>query len=111
MQEMILKKIKVGDSPGLSVREVTGVITLEDILEEMIKAEIVDEHDTFVANDSMQRVNKVPCLCTPPFCQHACMRVQTWRTEPCHVTHMSKTATRDPLSQPICVSMYDGLWR
>lgn len=37
----------------------TGVITLEDILEEVIKAEIIDEHDTFVANDSMQKVHKV----------------------------------------------------
>lgn len=25
----------------------------------MIKAEIIDEHDTFVANDSMQKVQKV----------------------------------------------------
>jgi Mg2+/Co2+ transporter CorC len=39
--------------------QVTGVITLEDILEEVIRAEIIDEHDTFVANDSMQRVRKV----------------------------------------------------
>lgn len=39
--------------------QVTGVITLEDILEEVIKAEIIDEHDTFVANDSMQKVHKV----------------------------------------------------
>lgn len=65
VQDMILKKIKAGDTAALSVREVRGVITLEDILEEMIQAEIVDEHDTFVANDSMQRVHKVrpvrPC--------------------------------------------------
>lgn len=42
--------------------QVTGVITLEDILEEVIKAEIIDEHDTFVANDSMQKVHKVRAL-------------------------------------------------
>lgn len=59
MQDMILKNIKAGDTAALAVREVRGVITLEDILEEMIRAEIVDEHDTYVANDSMQRVHKV----------------------------------------------------
>lgn len=59
VQDVILKKIKAGDTAGLAVREVTGVITLEDILEEMIRAEIVDEHDTFVANDSLQKVHKV----------------------------------------------------
>ena len=54
----------------------TGVITLEDILEEVIKAEIIDEHDTFVANDSMQKVHKVCTRC------HSC-------TVPLTCTHMS----------------------
>lgn len=39
-----------------AMRRVTGIISLEDVLEEVIKAEIVDEHDTFVANNKGARV-------------------------------------------------------
>lgn len=35
------------------------MITLEDILEEVIKAEIIDEHDTYTANDSVSEAEKV----------------------------------------------------
>jgi len=39
-----------------ATRRMTGIITLEDVLEEVIKAEIVDEHDTFVANNMGAKV-------------------------------------------------------
>lgn len=39
--------------------QITGVISLEDILETVIKADIVDEHDTYVESASVDDVEKV----------------------------------------------------
>jgi len=39
-----------------ATRQVTGIITLEDVLEEVIKAEIVDEHDNYISNNKGARV-------------------------------------------------------
>lgn len=36
----------------------TGVVTLEDVLEELIKSEIVDETDNFVSNDHHQAIKR-----------------------------------------------------
>ncbi|GMH40825.1 hypothetical protein BSKO_08729 [Bryopsis sp. KO-2023] len=38
--------------------EVTGVITLEDVIEEVMKTEIIDETDNYVNNDHRQRTKR-----------------------------------------------------
>ncbi|CAD7694704.1 unnamed protein product [Ostreobium quekettii] len=43
---------------GEKTREVTGVITLEDVLEELINAEIIDESDQFLNNDQSSRIER-----------------------------------------------------
>ena len=48
MHKLISSMEPAGVEPGN--RFITGIITLEDVLEEVINAEIVDEHDNFVSN-------------------------------------------------------------
>lgn len=46
----------------------TGVITLEDVIEEVIDYEIVDEHDLYKSNDTKAINDRVrcACACSPP---------------------------------------------
>ncbi|CAD7701894.1 unnamed protein product, partial [Ostreobium quekettii] len=43
---------------GGKTKEVTGVITLEDVLEELIDAEIIDESDQYVNNDQHSKIER-----------------------------------------------------
>jgi hypothetical protein len=45
------------DEPDGEDPEVLGIITIEDVIEELLQQEIVDETDQFVDNNRSQRVN------------------------------------------------------
>ena len=70
--------------PGPFTSTFTGVITLEDVIEEVIDHEIVDEHDRYKSNDTKDVNDKarrrgLPCrpaaTCTrPSACTHVLYR-------------------------------------
>lgn len=47
------------EKPGPFTATLTGVITLEDVIEEVIDHEIVDEHDQYMSNDTKSLSDQV----------------------------------------------------
>ena len=63
-----------------------GIITIEDVIEELIQTEIVDETDKFVDNERLQRVNAALLLRSLPRHLRKCVfnSVTCWKDWICH---------------------------